>query len=155
MVEDKDVFKYKNTLVVNYSQDVVFNVVSDVDKYPNFLPLCLSTKLINETSEYKDYEMSVGLNRMMKATFSTRNYYDYPNSIDITMLKGAFSHFKNQWKFIKINEDTTEVTFDIEFKFITTFLPGKIIMPYLDKISSSIVSNFISQVIAEQSKKIK
>tara|TARA_B110001450_G_C17549610_1_gene452088 strand:- start:148 stop:576 length:429 start_codon:yes stop_codon:yes gene_type:complete len=99
----------------------LFNLVSDVKKYPEFLPWCLGARVKN-FSEYKlDADLIIGF-KIYKEVYSSQILLDYTNyKITVDYKDGPFQHLNNYWIF-KDNPDGCEVEFMVDFKFKSNFL---------------------------------
>ena len=99
----------------------LFNLVSDVKKYPEFLPWCLGARVKN-FSEYKlDADLIIGF-KIYKEVYSSQILLDYTNyKITVDYKDGPFQHLNNYWIF-KDNAEGCEVEFMVDFKFKSNFL---------------------------------
>ena len=99
----------------------LFNLVSDVKKYPEFLPWCLGARVKN-FSEYKlDADLIIGF-KIYKEVYSSQILLDYTNyKITVDYKDGPFKHLNNYWIF-KDNPEGCEVEFMVDFKFKSNFL---------------------------------
>ena len=99
----------------------LFNLVSDVKKYPEFLPWCLGARVKN-FSEYKlDADLIIGF-KIYKEVYSSQILLDYTNyKITVDYKDGPFQHLNNYWIF-KDNPEGCEVEFMVDFKFKSNFL---------------------------------
>ena len=99
----------------------LFNLVSDVKKYPEFLPWCLGARVKN-FSEYKlDADLIIGF-KIYKEVYSSQILLDYTNyKITVAYKDGPFQHLNNYWIF-KDNPEGCEVEFMVDFKFKSNFL---------------------------------
>ena len=99
----------------------LFNLVSDVKKYPEFLPWCLGARVKN-FSEYKlDADLIIGF-KIYKEVYSSQIFLDYTNyKITVDYKDGPFKHLNNYWIF-KDNPEGCEVEFMVDFKFKSNFL---------------------------------
>ena len=99
----------------------LFNLVSDVKRYPEFLPWCLGARVKN-FSEYKlDADLIIGF-KIYKEVYSSQILLDYTNyKITVDYKDGPFKHLNNYWIF-KDNPEGCEVEFMVDFKFKSNFL---------------------------------
>jgi coenzyme Q-binding protein COQ10 len=128
--------QFRTTRRVQHSADDMFTLVSDVEKYPEFLPLCTGLKVRRRETREDGVEvvvaaMSVGY-RMIHETFTTRVTLDRPNrKILVEYLSGPFSHLENIWKFRPTGEDACEVDFYISYEFRSRAL-GMLVVSVFD-----------------------
>ena len=100
----------------------MFDLVTDMEKYPEFVPLCASLR-IRRRAEKDDgisvivAEMTVAY-KFMHQTFVTRDTLDRPNlTILVEYLEGPFSHLQNRWVFHPTGDRSCEVEFFIAYEF--------------------------------------
>jgi coenzyme Q-binding protein COQ10 len=100
----------------------MFNLVADMERYPEFVPLCRALKVRKreprgEGVEVALSEMTVAY-RLIRETFTTRVTMDRPKmEILVEYLHGPFSHLKNRWTFRDLGEEKCEVEFFISYEF--------------------------------------
>ena len=100
----------------------MFDLVADVRRYPEFVPLCSALKLKSH-SEKDDgtavlvADMTVAY-KIIRETFTSRVTLDRPNlQILVEYLEGPFSKLENRWTFHPTGERTCEVDFFIAYEF--------------------------------------
>ena len=100
----------------------MFDLVTDMEKYPEFVPLCTSLRVRRRTEKGEGIsvivaEMTVAY-KFMHQTFVTRDTLDRPNlTILVEYLEGPFSHLQNRWVFHPTGDDSCEVEFFIAYEF--------------------------------------
>jgi coenzyme Q-binding protein COQ10 len=110
---------------VPYSPKEMFDVVADVERYPEFLPLCesLVVESCNPTAEGSVLvaRMAVGY-RAIREAFTTRVTMTHAEpAILVEYLDGPFSHLENRWRFLPASGGC-EVDFYIDYQFRSTIL---------------------------------
>ena len=113
--------KHIESRILKHEPLNLFNLVSDVKKYPEFLPWCLGARVKN-FSEYKlDADLIIGF-KIYKEVYSSQILLDYTNyKITVDYKDGPFQHLNNYWIF-KDNPEGCEVEFMVDFKFKSNFL---------------------------------
>jgi len=106
---------------VAHSAEKMFNIVADVERYPEFLPLCEGLTVIDrfekEDCLVLHADMSVGYMRFQE-TFRSQVTLDRPNhTISTTSIKGPFKHLENNWYFKAIDDHSCDVHFTIDYAF--------------------------------------
>ena len=95
---------FRTTRQVRHSPIEMFHLVADVEKYPEFLPLCEDLRIrrrvqSGEGIETLVAEMSVGY-KAIRETFATRVTLDEPRlRILVEYIEGPFSYLENRWTF--------------------------------------------------------
>ena len=99
----------------------LFNLVSDVKNYPEFLRWCLGARVKNFSENKLDADLIIGF-KIYKEVYSSQILLDYTNyKITVDYKDGPFQHLNNYWIF-KDNPEGCEVEFMVDFKFKSNFL---------------------------------
>jgi coenzyme Q-binding protein COQ10 len=107
---------------VRHAAADMFDLVADVERYPEFVPLCRDMKVRRRVASGEGVEvLTVNMTvayKMIHETFATRVTLDRPRlQIDVEYLDGPFSHLDNRWTFRPLAERATEVEFFISYQF--------------------------------------
>ena len=100
-------------------------MVLDIEKYPEFVPWCLSGK-IHSRKESDDLieieaDLKVGKKILNETYTSLVLYYKEKDKILVTNIDGPLTHLNNEWKFKDIN-NSTQLEFDIDFELKNNLL---------------------------------
>ena len=112
---------FVTTRQVRHSAAQMFDLVADVERYPEFVPMCESLKVRRRTvgvngSEVLIADMAIGY-KMIRESFTSRVALDRAGlKILVEYVDGPFSHLENRWSF-RDREEGSEVTFDIDYAF--------------------------------------
>jgi coenzyme Q-binding protein COQ10 len=107
---------------VRHAASDMFDLVSDVEKYPAFVPLCAGMHVKSRTEKENGItvmtaEMTVAY-KLIRQTFTSRATLDRPNlKILVEYLDGPFSRMQNRWAFHATGENACEVEFFIDYEF--------------------------------------
>ena len=112
---------------VSHSAGDMFDLVADVEKYPQFVPLCQSLRVRSRTPKGQTPEILVAnmtvAYKLIRETFTSRVTLDRPGlTILVEYLDGPFSRMENRWKFNELNENACEVEFFIDYEFRSRIL---------------------------------
>lgn len=119
--------QFSNKRRVRHSAEKMFALVADVERYPEFVPLCQSLKIRQRTpaadgTEVIVADMTVSF-QLVRETFTSRVTLDKPNlKILVEYLKGPFSKLENKWTFEPRGEDACDVGFFIAYEFKSRML---------------------------------
>jgi coenzyme Q-binding protein COQ10 len=118
---------FRTTREVRHSPDRMFDLVADVERYPEFLPLCESLRVLRrepgdgEGRETIVADMGVGY-KAIREHFTTRVILDRPaRKIAVTYVEGPFRHLDNRWTFREGPKGCT-VEFYITYEFKSRML---------------------------------
>jgi coenzyme Q-binding protein COQ10 len=100
----------------------MFDLVADIERYPEFVPMCHALKVRQRTTgpngtEVVVADMTVSF-KLVRETFTSRVTLDRPNlKILVEYLRGPFSNMENRWAFEPQGEAACDVTFFIAYEF--------------------------------------
>jgi coenzyme Q-binding protein COQ10 len=112
---------------VAHSPERMFALVADVERYPQFLPLCVGLVVRGRTpreggGEVLLADMTVGY-RAIRETFTSRVTLDPANlKILVEYVDGPFRHLENRWSFAATERGGCEVGFFISYEFASRML---------------------------------
>lgn len=118
---------FNTTRVVRHQAAQMFDLVADVESYPEFLPLCTGLRVrrrveSGEGVETIVAEMQVGY-KAIRETFTSRVTLDRPRlRILVEYVDGPFSHLENKWTFIDRPDGICDVGFSISYEFASRTL---------------------------------
>ena len=107
---------------VRHRAGKMFDLVADVERYPEFVPLCTSLRVRNRRPDGQGREtliadMSVGY-KMIRERFTSRVALDKPRlRVIVEYIDGPFSHMENIWTFRDQPDARSLVTFFIDYEF--------------------------------------
>ena len=113
---------FRSTRVVKHTPEQMFALVADVERYPEFLPLCEDLRIVRRQTDGEGREvlvaaMSVGY-RAIRETFTSRVTLDRPNrAILVEYVDGPFKRLENRWEFKPLSGGGTSVEFYISYEF--------------------------------------
>jgi coenzyme Q-binding protein COQ10 len=121
--------RFANKRRVRHSAAQMFDLVADVERYPEFVPLCKALKIRQRTpkddgTEVIVADMTVSF-KLVQESFTSRVTLDRPNlKIMVEYLRGPFSNLENRWTFEPKGDDDREcdVGFFINYEFKSRML---------------------------------
>ena len=119
--------RFSNKRRVPHSAAEMFDLVADVERYPEFVPLCQSLKVRQRNAgpngtEVVIADMTVSF-KLVRETFTRRVTLDRPNlNILVEYLRGPFSKLENRWTFEPKSDNSCEVGFYIAYEFKSRML---------------------------------
>ena len=109
-------FNYKVVRELNYSNKQMFDLIIDVEKYPEFLPWCKSTNVYEKKSNIFYSDMEIGFS-VVKESFTSKVTSINSEKILSEAISGPFNKMNNIWDIKSINKNKCEITLNIEFDF--------------------------------------
>ncbi len=113
---------FRTSHVVKHSPQQMFDLVADVESYPQFVPLCQSLRIRRRFageggSETLIADMEVGY-KAIRERFTSRVALDRAaRRIDVEYVDGPFSHLENTWLFAEAEGGQCRVDFFIAYEF--------------------------------------
>ncbi len=100
----------------------MFDLVADVERYPQFVPLCQSLSVRRRSTNGEGREVIVAdmtvAYKFIRETFTSRVTLDRANlSILVEYLEGPFRRMNNRWSFHPTGEASCEVEFFLVYEF--------------------------------------
>ncbi len=137
------------SVLIWYSTREMYDLVTDVQRYPEFLPWCDGTRIVEEHSDGVTAEVSISFGAV-RQTFTTRNVNIQDSRVDMELLHGPFSHLDGQWNFLRIGDGTQRacrVELAVNYRLNSSTL-SKLAGPAFDKVATDLVDAFVKR--AEQ-----
>lgn len=107
-----------------YSPEQMFELVAAVDKYHEFLPWCVASRINKREGINIFYaDLIVGY-KMLREKFTSKVVTEKPDHIYIEYLKGPLKHLRNHWRFIREPDGSCTIDFSVEFEFKNSILQG-------------------------------
>jgi coenzyme Q-binding protein COQ10 len=82
-----------------YTPEQLFDLVADVERYPEFLPWCLAARIRERRGNVVTADLLIGFS-MVRERFTSRVALDRPQRIDVSYAEGPFRYLNNHWNFI-------------------------------------------------------
>ncbi len=127
---------FRTTRPVKHSSAQMFALVADVERYPEFLPLCEGLRVLRRSQSGEGVEtlvavMSVGY-KAIRESFTTRVTLDRPRlRIRVEYVDGPFKYLENRWSF-RETPTGCDVEFYINYEF-KSFALGLLMGSVFDK----------------------
>ena len=111
--------------IINKKKNKLIEFVLDIEKYPEFIPFCLGSKVYDRKEEDNQVliiaDLTIGKGPFRDTYKSDVRFNKNDDTINVTNLEGPLKHLQNNWKFIE-NESMTEVYFSLDFEIKNKFL---------------------------------
>lgn len=99
-----------------YSAQQMFDLVNDIDSYPQFVPDCVNAGIIDKQDNLVRAYLEVEKLGFRKQ-FTTINRLNSPHSIEMSLVEGPFKKLTGEWSFIAISENQSIIRFSLDFEF--------------------------------------
>jgi coenzyme Q-binding protein COQ10 len=140
---------HSETRIVPYSSGQLFELVMDIERYPEFLPWCIGARINDFSANDLDADVVIGY-KMFREKFSSRVHFTRPGAkapnensgrgasgeIEVEYLKGPMRHLHNKWVFTDLKQNQCQVEFYVDFSLKT-------------KVFESIVDQFFHRALVK------
>lgn len=114
--------EFSTTRRVRHAAADMFDLVADVERYPEFVPLCKFLKVRRRIDEPEGVQIIVAdmvvSFKLIEERFTSRVTLDRANlQILVEYLEGPFSRMENRWEFHPVREQLSDVKFFISYEF--------------------------------------
>ena len=99
-----------------YTAEQMFDLVADVDKYPEFLPWVVAPRVRQDSDTEMTADMLVGF-KALREKFTSKVVKDRPNAINVHYIDGPLRDLDNNWIFRNCDESCCEIDFAVDFSF--------------------------------------
>jgi len=112
----------QHSATIPYSVEKVYDLVNDVEKYPEFLSWCHKAQI----HQKDDVSMTASIGIVkggMQHTLTTKNVLTKdPYKIEMHLISGPFKHLHGVWHFKELTEQRTQIEFCVEFSLASRLL---------------------------------
>ncbi len=129
-----------------YSPEEMYALVTDVERYPEFLPWCDRAAVLSQDEAGVTAEVGIAFSGIHQS-FTTRNTHTAPSQVVMALVKGPFSNLDGQWTFLPVgdgSERACKVQLSLRYGFDNAVL-GRLVGPVFDKIAATLVDAFVKR----------
>lgn len=133
----------ERTALVMHSAESMFDLVNDVKSYPEFLPWCIASRVINET----DTELKASLTIKkggIEQSFTTSNLKQRPFTMTMQLVDGPFKKLHGVFRFQPLSVEACKVILELDFE-----VAGKILSmtlgPVFKQVANTMVDAFVKR----------
>ncbi len=117
---------HSETKILPHTPDQMFDLVADVERYPEFLPWCVGARVRSRDERLLVADLIIGF-KGFRQSFTSRVTLDRATmKIDVMYQDGPFKYLKNNWKFEKQKANHCLLDFYVEFEFKSHLMQGLI-----------------------------
>jgi ribosome-associated toxin RatA of RatAB toxin-antitoxin module len=118
----------------------MFTLVTDVARYPEFLPWIRKVRIASQSEEAIVAEFRVGFGPM-RVAFTARAILRPPEEVELRLVEGLFSTFHGRWRFEAEEGSATRVTFHLDFELASGRM-ARFLRPLLQREAVALVRTF-------------
>ena len=98
-----------------YTPEQLFDLVVDVERYPDFLPWCVGARIRSREGDTIHADLVIGY-KMFRERFTSKVVLDRPRRVDVAYSDGPFKYLANHWLF-EHRDGGCEIDFYVDFEF--------------------------------------
>ena len=130
----------EKSALVPYPARALYEIVADVESYPEFLPWCKSARLLSKTDDELCGEIVVSKAGVTRAFATCNRLYPW-HRMEIRLKVGPFRKLEGAWEFTELRENACKVALRLEFEF-SSGLMDKAFGVVFGQIANSLVDAF-------------
>ncbi|QZH74781.1 MAG: type II toxin-antitoxin system RatA family toxin [Erythrobacter sp.] len=130
----------RETRRLPYSAEQMFDLVADVDRYPEFLPWVVATRVRHDSDSEMTADMLVGF-KALREKFTSKVVKHRPDSINVHYVDGPLRDLDNNWTFRNCGEQCCDIEFSVDFTFKNMMFEA-LAGQYIDRAFRKMVSAF-------------
>ena len=136
----------RKSVLLWYSPREMYDLVTGVDAYPQFLPWCSRAEVVAQHEDGVTARLSMAYMGVHHA-FTTRNTHDAAKSVAVRLVDGPFSKLEGHWIFHALgrpgSDDTAcKIEFDLAYAFSSIGLEA-VVSPVFDRVANTFVDAFV------------
>ena len=134
--------KSKSEEIVFHSANKLFNIVLDIESYPEYIPWC-TKMVVNEKNNNEIYaDMFVKYKFILTQKFGSHVKFNKKElTIQTSYLEGPLKDLKTNWKFEEVKKNKSKIIFEVHFEF-KNFIHQKIAETFYPLIENKMIESF-------------
>lgn len=113
---------YAEQRTLPYRPEQLFDLVADIERYPEFLPWCVGCRVTRREGNVIWGDLMVGF-KVFRESFTSKVTLSRPGRIDVQYINGPFRYLDNHWLFHPEDDGrATRIEFYIDFEFHSRML---------------------------------
>src|SRR5260221_6276824 len=134
------------SVIVPRTARAMFDLVDDVERYPQFLPWCSAAQVFERSESITRARIDIDYHGLA-SHFSTLNRKEAPRRMDLEFVEGPFEAFKGRWTFVPLGEAGCRVEFALDYTF-SHAAAAALLGPVFGHIIETLVDRFVARAEA-------
>jgi ribosome-associated toxin RatA of RatAB toxin-antitoxin module len=135
----------QRSVLVEYSAGQMYDLVHDVERYPEFLPWCAGAHVEGQDAGGVHARVAIDF-RGIRQHFTTHNTAHPPSLIEMKLVSGPFRQLDGSWRFKPLGDQACKVEFRLHYEFSSKLLE-KLVGPVFHLIANSLVDAFVKRAM--------
>jgi ribosome-associated toxin RatA of RatAB toxin-antitoxin module len=133
----------RKSVIVDRPARAMFDLVDDVESYPQFLPWCAGTRVYERTGELTVARLDIDYHGLA-THIATRNRKHAPERMSLDFVEGPFERFKGHWRFVALGEQGCRVELAVDYAFSSVAFEA-VLGPVFGHIVETLVERFVER----------
>jgi len=133
----------RRSAIVARPAETLFALVEDVERYPEFLPWCASTAVLERTREVTRARLDIAY-RGLRTHITTRNVKDPPHGMTLELVDGPFERFRGEWRFAPLGDGGCRIDFTLDYALESAALRA-LLGPVFTYVADTMVERFVER----------
>jgi ribosome-associated toxin RatA of RatAB toxin-antitoxin module len=135
--------RVEKSVLVGYSAAQMFELVDQIEIYPQFLPWCPRTDVAWRDAERVVATVHIDYHHL-KQSFTTENLRQSPQLITMRLQEGPFTALEGSWRFHELAVDACKVEFQLYYEFSSKLIEN-VVSPVFSFIAGNLVEAFVER----------
>jgi ribosome-associated toxin RatA of RatAB toxin-antitoxin module len=136
----------RKSVLVGHPAAAMFELVEAVERYPEFLPWCAGTQVLERTATITHARIEVDFHGL-KTAFETHNRKEPPEWLHLDFAAGPFERLQGHWRFVALGDAGCRVEFTLDYGFDSRAL-DTVLAPVFGHILETMVDRFVARADA-------
>ncbi len=106
----------QRSALLPYSASALYTLINDVDSYPQFLPWCSASEVLEQGDDFMRAALVIAKGHLSQR-FVTKNTLVPDQSITMALEEGPFSQLQGIWEFKALGDKACKISLDLEFDY--------------------------------------
>jgi ribosome-associated toxin RatA of RatAB toxin-antitoxin module len=133
----------KRSVRVPYTTEQMFDLVNDVERYPEFLHWCTGARIDQNLGNTIEATLDIGVLGFQQS-FRTRNTLKRPERVGIDLVSGPFRRLRGEWRFVAAPDQGSEISLTLAFE-VTSSPFGRVFAKVFEELAASQMAAFIDR----------
>lgn len=106
----------QRSALLPYSAAAMYNLINDVERYPEFLPWCSAGEVLERNEDFMRAALKIAKGHLSQR-FVTKNTLLPNEKVSMTLEEGPFSQLQGNWEFKALGENACKISLDLKFDY--------------------------------------
>jgi len=137
--------RVNRSALLPYTPLEMFELVSDITSYPDFLPWCSSAQILSRQDDELSARVGFSVSGVSQS-FTTRNRLQTGEEIGMQLVDGPFSELQGRWRFEPLGDSGCKISLFLEYNFSSKMV-ALAVGPVFNKIANTLVDAFQKRAV--------